>query len=98
MKMSEKDFKELMTVIEEYNAKISESFTDYYYLLAYVTTGTEHVIMFGETVIWNSEGTFGERKYNENTDKYETFRSLIKRKMNEQFEFHKKINKIINRK
>ena len=98
MKLSEKDHKELMSVIEEYNDKISKSFTDYYYLLAYVTTGADHCIMFGDTVIWNNHGSFGERKYNEASDKYEPFRSLIKRKIDELCQMHNRVNKIINRK
>ena len=98
MKLTEKEHQELMSVIQEYNAKICDYFNDYYYLLAYITTGTGHCIMYGDIVIWDSNGNFGERKYNENTDKYETFRSLIKRKINELCEHTKSVNKLINRK
>lgn len=97
MKLTEKELNEILTVITEYNGKISENSFDTYQLISYSTTGDIHVISYGNEVLWSSEG-FGERRYNETTDKYEPFRSLIKRELNNLIERHKKVNKLINRK
>lgn len=97
MKLTEKELNEILTVITEYNAKIAKNSFNNYQLISYSTTGEDHVIGYGNEILWSSGG-FGERRYNENTDKYESFRSLIKRELNNLIERHKKVNKLINRK
>jgi len=100
MQITEKDRQEIIEVINKYNAKIEESgilYNSEYYLLSFIDAGVSGCgISLGEIHIFNSHDN--DRKYNENTDKYEPWRKYIKRKIQELTDYQKAINKLINRK
>lgn len=100
MKITEKDRQEIIQVIEEYNAKIDKSrirFNSGNYMLALVDAGIAGWgIGIGEINLYNSNDN--DRQYNENTNKYEPWRSYIKRKIQELTNYQNAINKLINRK
>jgi hypothetical protein len=96
--MTEKDKQEIIQIITEYNNKIEERnnyFNGTCYLLSFIDAGSYSAITIGEINIYNSNDN--DRKYNENTDKYEPWRTYIKRKIQELTDYQKAINKLINR-